>query len=84
MKVIYFLSFLFVANFTFSQNEENFLIDASFAIDVNSSWKKNAHQQQTYKPFDKNQTLNIGYNKNTAVWCKFKITNLDSINNMVR
>lgn len=82
MKVIYFLSFLFVTNFTFSQNEEDFLIDASFALDVNSSWKNNAHQQQTYKPFDKDQTLNIGYNKNTAVWCKFKITNLDTINNL--
>ncbi|WP_339660812.1 7TM diverse intracellular signaling domain-containing protein [uncultured Polaribacter sp.] len=80
MKVICFLSFLFIANLIYSQNEEKLFIEASYAIDVNSSWKDNAHQQQSYISFDTTQTLNIGYNKNTAVWCRFKLTNLDTSN----
>ena len=80
MKIIYFLSFFFILNFSFSQNKKNILIDASFAIDKNSSWKPNTHQYKTYIPFDKDHELNIGYNKNTTVWCKFKITNQDALN----
>jgi signal transduction histidine kinase len=80
MKVIYFLSFLFIATLTNSQNEEKLIIDGSYAIDVNSSWKYNAHMQQSYISFDKTQTLNIGYNKNTSVWCRFYLTNLDTLN----
>lgn len=79
MKVIYFLSLLFISNFTFSQKKQKLLIDGSYAIDVNSSWKNNLHQQQKYHPFHKNQTVNIGYNKNATVWCRFKLTNLDTI-----
>lgn len=80
MKIIYFLSFVFISNLTLCQNENKLFIDASYIIDVNSFWKNNEHLQQSYIPFDKTQNLNIGYNKNTTVWCKFIITNLDSLN----
>lgn len=78
MKIIYFLSFLFLFNLTSGQNTTGLLIDAKFAIDTNSTWKNNPLEHKFY-PFNKLQNINIGYNKNATVWCWFKIKNIDSI-----
>ncbi|WP_310378034.1 7TM diverse intracellular signaling domain-containing protein [Flavobacterium sp.] len=79
MKIIYFLSFLFLTNHSFSKNESDLLVDAKYAIDKNSSWQNNTAKQQPFLPFNTEQNLNIGYNKNATVWCLFKIKNLDTI-----
>jgi two-component system, sensor histidine kinase LadS len=80
MKIIYFLSVLFISSLCFGQNEIDFSVDAKYAIDTNSSWQKNQVIQQKFLPFNKKQNLNIGYNKNATVWCLFKIKNLDRKN----
>lgn len=79
MKIIYFLSFLFIFNLTFGKNTTGLLVDAKFAIDKNSTWNNNPLKHKSFYPFNKFQNLNIGYNKNTTVWCWFKIKNIDSI-----
>ncbi len=74
MKIIYFLSFLLFANAVFAKNTPNFTVHATYFIDTNSTL--NLQQVQTQKfTYFKNNGLNIGYNDNTAVWCRFKITN---------
>lgn len=79
MKIIYFLSFLFVFSFSFAQNSDHFSVKAKYAIDSNSTWKINNLSSKTFKSFAKNNELNLGYNKNSAVWCLFKIKNNSTV-----
>ncbi len=79
MKIIYFLSFLFLFNLTFGNNTNGILVDAKFAIDKNSTWNNSALNHKSFYSFNKLQNLNIGYNKNATVWCWFKIKNTDSL-----
>ena len=76
MKIIYFLSFLFLTNLSFGKNDNDLLFEAKYAIDKNSSRQNNTAKQQQFFSFSNKQNLNIGYNKNATVWCLFKIKNL--------
>ena len=80
MRIIYFLSFLFVVNLTFGKSNTELLVKASYAVDVNSTWKSNSLLEKSFLPFDKNRNVNIGYNKNATVWCLFKVSNRDAKN----
>lgn len=80
MKIIYFLSFFIINNWSFAQIKSDLLIDAKYAVDTNSSWKTNTLNLQKLQLFNKKNNLSIGYNNNATVWCWFKIKNRDSKN----
>jgi signal transduction histidine kinase len=48
-------------------------------VDHNSSFTRADLQQQKLYPFKQHQKLNIGYNKNAAVWCRFILKNPSSL-----
>lgn len=75
MKIIYFLSFIFFLNHSFAQNSNHLTVQARYAVDTNSTWKVNKLNAKNFFPFDKSNSLNIGYNINSSVWCNFKIKN---------
>ncbi len=77
MRIICFLNLLLFTLFSYAQNDSNsnFKITGSFAVDENSSWKTTEIASKKFYPFPESQNLNIGFNKNTAVWCFFKIKN---------
>lgn len=76
MKTTCLISFLFVFNFTFTQSSKQVFFDAKYAIDINSSWKLKDVNKNTFIDFA--ERLNIGYNKNDAVWCLINITNKEN------
>lgn len=49
---------------------------SSYAVDQNSSWTRASLQQQKFRPFKPNSKINIGYNNNAAVWCRFIVRNV--------
>jgi signal transduction histidine kinase len=52
---------------------DNVSVDSKYAIDTTSSWKLDDLNKHPFIDFKEN--LNIGYNKNAAVWCLINITN---------
>jgi signal transduction histidine kinase len=76
MKTTCLISFLFVFNFAFAQSPKQVFFDAKYAIDINSSWK--LKDVNKYPFIDFKERLNIGYNKNDAVWCLINITNKEN------
>lgn len=76
MKIIYFLSFLWFTNLSYSINGNNIIdIKAKYAIDKSSSWNKKNLINKSFVSFSTNTNLNIGYNKNATVWCLFTFKN---------
>lgn len=76
MKIIYFLSFLWVTNLSFAVSRDNSIdVQSKYAIDPFSLWKKKELLHKTFIPFKINTNLNIGYNKNATVWCLFTFKN---------
>jgi signal transduction histidine kinase len=78
MKIIYFLSLSLVLTIG-AYGQGRIALDAKYAIDTNSSWNINELESKNFKPFEPDQRLNIGYNKNSAVWCLFKVKNIDRV-----
>lgn len=76
MKIICFLSLLFVCLSNFAQKPKIIFLQTLYAIDTNSVWKSNILPQEQFKVV-RNNNINIGYNKNAAVWCYFKLKNTD-------
>ncbi len=83
MRIIYFLSFLLFTNAASAQKSISVFTDATYFIDSNATLNLKNVSLEKFSPFAKNNNLNIGYNKNTAIWCNFKIKNNDSIGNNV-
>jgi len=76
MRIIYFFSLLLCSYCSFAQNiNKQLSISSGYAVDTNSTWSQGNLQSQELYPFKQNQTVNIGYNKNAAVWCRFIIKN---------
>jgi signal transduction histidine kinase len=76
MKIIYFLSFLWFTTFSHAINGTNAIgVHSKYVIDSTSSWKKTDLLHKSFIPFLSNTNLNIGYNKNTTVWCLFTFKN---------
>ena len=80
MRIIYFLSLLFVFNLSVGQKSKPILVEAKYAVNSNNTWSFKEAKSKKFIPFSKNNSLNIGYNKQSAVWCYFKIKNNDSKN----
>lgn len=76
MRIIYFFSLLLCSYCSFAQNTNNQLsISSGYTVDTNSTWSQRNLQSQALYPFKQFQAVNIGYNKNAAVWCRFIIKN---------
>jgi signal transduction histidine kinase len=76
MKITCFISLLLCSCFSFAQTvNKQLLISSAFAVDYNSSWSRTVLQQQKFHSFRQNDEVNIGYNKNAAVWCRFVLKN---------
>ena len=80
MKIIYFLSLLLVFNHSVAQNKNPILVEAKYAINANNTWSFTDAKTKKFTPFTKNNSLNIGYNRESSVWCYFKIKNTDTKN----
>ena len=80
MRIIYFLSILLIANIVSAQSGNNLTVKANYFIDTNASIKLKDLLLKAVTPFPKNNNLSIGYNKNSAIWCNFKLKNNDRFN----
>ncbi|WP_316814691.1 7TM diverse intracellular signaling domain-containing protein [Pedobacter nyackensis] len=78
MKIIYFLSFILVHVLSFAYGQDKLEVDAKYAIDTNSSWNITTVKSKKLQSFDQGEQLDIGYNKNSSVWCHFRIKNTDN------
>jgi signal transduction histidine kinase len=75
MKTICFLSvFLFNAVHCVASNTI-IITNASYVVDTTSAHTPSTIYTQLFTPFTSTNTLDIGYNKNAAVWCKFMLKN---------
>lgn len=80
MKIIYFLSFLFLASAANAQFDFPAIRQsASYFVDANSDFSPNNLPQKNWKNLPSDQHINIGYNVNASVWCKFNFTNKSNI-----
>lgn len=50
-------------------------VKAAYVLDQGSKWQLTEAEQKSLKPFTAEQKVSIGYNRNDAVWCYFKIKN---------
>jgi signal transduction histidine kinase len=83
MRIIYLISFLLCCLFSYAQNtKKQILVTSSYAIDSNSSWARVNLQYKNFYPFKQHTKVNIGYNKDAAVWCKFIIKNISDSQNI--
>jgi signal transduction histidine kinase len=79
MRIIYFISFLLLPYFLHAQTLNQFpQIISGYAIDHYSTWRIGDLKQKKFNSFKQNDKVNIGYNKDAAVWCVFKIKNTEA------
>jgi signal transduction histidine kinase len=76
MRIIYFLSVLALsftaqAQFDFPAVRQS----AQYFVDTNSDYSPNNLPQNRWKNLPTDQHINIGYNVNATVWCRFQFTN---------
>ena len=82
MKIICLLSLIWVARVGLAQSESILMVESFYAIDSTSSWNIDNLYSNEFLRFGKDNTVDIGYNLNTAVWCILKIKNKDSKKNI--
>lgn len=83
MKIIYLISFLLCTLHSYAQiSNKQISIISGYAVDQNSSWSRDALQQIKFYPFKRYTKVNIGYNKDAAVWCRFVVKNLSTVENI--
>ena len=76
MRITYLISFLLFPLFSCAQNtNKSISVVSGYAVDQNSSWPIGMLQQQKIQPFKQGSKVNIGYNKNAAIWCQFIVKN---------
>lgn len=79
MRIIFFLSLFLFNHLSFSQGNELIIKKSLYALDTLSQWSLKDIKNKKFQSFDLKNEIDIGYNKNTAVWCILKIKNLDSV-----
>lgn len=76
MKIICSFSLLL---FIFQFSAQNTLTcESTYFVDLSGKLSKNELLNKQFKPFNQNQLVNVGYSKNSAVWCKISIENNQS------
>lgn len=79
MRIIYLISFLLFPLFSRAQTtSKSVSVVSSYAVDQNSSWTIDLLQQQKFHAFKQNDKINIGYNRDAAVWCRFIVKNVNT------
>lgn len=80
MRITCLVSILFLLGLSKTLASANLHISvlAAYAIDHDSKWQLAQAKQKTFKTFVEDQKINLGYNRNDAVWCYFKIKNKDN------
>lgn len=53
------------------------MVNSGYAVDTNSLWTKADLERQKLYRFNPHQKVDIGYNKDAAVWCRFTLQNTD-------
>ncbi len=66
---------LFVLSKTLAGNPLQVSVKAAYVLDRDSKWQLAETERKTLKLFVEAQKVNIGYNRNDAVWCRFSIKN---------
>lgn len=79
MKIILSISCIICAFISISQSNREIKTNAHYFIDKNSSIEINDLKFGDFTPFESNQTINIGYNRDAAIWCLITIKNKGSI-----
>lgn len=77
MKIICFLSCIWICTVSIVYSQARPEIKAAYAVDINSSWSMATVQSKNFRSFKLAEQIDIGYNKNAAVWCRFQIKNTD-------
>lgn len=77
MRIICFLSLLLCSYCGFAQH--GIVVDGAFAIDSASVWKRTDVAAKTFYPVNQNTKINVGYNEDSSVWCRFVISNTSAL-----
>lgn len=80
MKIIYFLSLIFIHTISFTHGQSRIEVDAKYVIDTNSLWDIVTVKSKSFTTYEMGNRIDIGYNKNTTIWCSFKIRNTNLVN----
>ena len=76
MKITCFISLLLCSFFACAQiTNKQLSITSGYAVDTNSSWTRADLERQKLSLFKPYQKIDIGYNTDAAVWCRFVIKN---------
>jgi len=77
MRITCFLSLLFITC-SFAQRQAIVIEKAEYAVDTLSRWKANQLPDKAFRPISVQRPLvTLGYNENTAVWCRVTLRNTD-------
>lgn len=79
MRIIFFLSLFLFSQFSISQDKELLIKKTLYAVDSLSQWTLADIKTKKLQSFDLQNGIDIGYNKNSAIWCILKIKNYDSL-----
>jgi two-component system, sensor histidine kinase LadS len=75
MRIILLINFLLLSNGNFSQATNGIKFHAAYFKDQNSELNLTNLNLMNFIAFEKGQNINIGYNKNAAIWCYFTLKN---------
>ncbi len=78
MRIVLLISFLFFSLLLSAQNKGEIKYEASYFLDSTSNLTITDLSSEKFIPFKRNENINIGYNKNAAVWCILKLKNEQS------
>jgi signal transduction histidine kinase len=80
MKIICLISLVILSLFVAAQKvDKQITVISKYAIDSNSVWTVNNISKKKLISFNQSDIIDIGYNKNVAIWCSFKIKNLNKV-----
>jgi two-component system, sensor histidine kinase LadS len=79
MKIICFLSLLLFNVVCCAAHTAVIITQASYVLDSASAYTTARIHSQYFTPFSTDNTIDIGYNKNATVWCKFRFNNTSSV-----
>lgn len=79
MRICSFLSLILILSLSIAFGQDKIAVNATYAIDTNSIWNIKTVTAKRFQPFDSNRKIDIGYNKNTSVWCCFRLKNTDRL-----
>lgn len=79
MKISCFLSIIWIYSVSLAYSQHKPEVTAAYMVDSASSCNIKSVKSKHFQRFNALEQVDIGYNRNAAVWCFFKIKNKDHV-----